>query len=212
MLGAADVEVDRHPVLQLRRVGRTRRRSSGRCSAGSTSTTRPTAASCWSRAGSACRRCDVHPVGRLRQRRLGRAGRLEVVQVGQDQRQLATRRRRGPGRSPSSTVQDRERLAPVALAAEQPVAQLVVDASRGPSPCSSSQAMIFAFASAVGRPSSDAGVDRDAVVARTAPSGSSSGAAGLLQPLVGRLARRGRSAGRTAWRTRSRARRGRARP
>ena len=64
------------------------------------------------------------PVGRARQRRLEAAVRLEVVELGQPHRQL------GLGHElhlPVVGVDHRERLAPVALPAEQPVAQLVGD-------------------------------------------------------------------------------------
>ena len=47
---------------------------------------------------------------------------------------------------------DWERFAPITLAREEPVAQLVIDGAPA-EPCSSSQAMIFFFASGVGRPS-----------------------------------------------------------
>ena len=59
VLGPADVEIDRHPVLLLRRVDEARRRCRGRGSGGSTSTSRPTAASCSSRAARARRRTSV---------------------------------------------------------------------------------------------------------------------------------------------------------
>ena len=68
VLGAADVEVHAagvagaHPVLLDGRVDELVRRWWGRGSAGSTSTSRPTAAWCWSRAGSgAARRRDRAP-------------------------------------------------------------------------------------------------------------------------------------------------------
>ena len=68
----------------------------------------------------------LHPVGEPRQRRLGvlpRALGLETIGLGQAHRQhLLGERDRG-----AFHPHDRERLAPVALAREQPVAQLVVD-------------------------------------------------------------------------------------
>ena len=66
---------------------------------------------------------DVHPVRRLRQRRLARPGRLVVVQRGERERQVLLRDERLRAVLP---VDDRERLAPVALAGEEPVAQLVL--------------------------------------------------------------------------------------
>ena len=132
VLGAADVEIDRHPRLFDRRVDRRRRRSSDRGTAGSTSTSRPTAASCSSRACSACRRSTGYSQSSRRfvQRRLGPAVRLEVVEVRQVDRQLilvGTARTRPVGLPLGiELVQDRKRLAPETLPAEEPVAELVV--------------------------------------------------------------------------------------
>ena len=72
---------------------------------------------------------DLHPVGGARQRRLGqrvgivRGGGFEVDHLGQLDRQHRLRQRDRT----DIVVDDRERLAPVALPAEQPVAQLVRD-------------------------------------------------------------------------------------
>ena len=76
---------------------------------------------------------DVHPVGRLGQRRrrlaVGVVGveqhRRVVVDVGQFDRQRRFRQR---VRTAVFVVDDRERLAPVPLPGEQPVPQLVLDA------------------------------------------------------------------------------------
>ena len=117
-------------------------------------------------------------------------------------------------------VDDRERLAPVALAAEQPVAQLVGDrrladarwprarrwsrrCPRRPCRCRSGRASSFAELTYGASPMNASGhrrrVERrlDAV---------------LGEPLVGRLLDGGDRRGRTAWRTRSRAGRRTARP
>ena len=99
----------------------------------------------------------VDPVGQPRQRRLGQRRRVvgrerlrgEVVGVGQLDRQHRVGHR---DRQPGLVVDDRERLAPVALPRKQPVAQPVGDRAL-PAPCSSSQAMMVAFASAMSSPS-----------------------------------------------------------
>ena len=143
-----------------RRTGRRRRRRPARCgpiqyrstsgstkrvlvgrvagSAARTSTSRPTAASRWSRGGSASARRP----GRARRRPTSPAGRAaapgsEISSSGSNVRgeKSSSVGQRRPAASTSGSaigqaglvVDDRERLAPVALAAEQPVAQLVGD-------------------------------------------------------------------------------------
>jgi hypothetical protein len=79
---------------------------------------------------------DVEPIfRRFGQRRFGTAVRFVVVQVRQVDRQVGVNRPHQPGLVAVvvQLVQDRERLAPEPLPAEQPVAQLVVDRPR-PSP------------------------------------------------------------------------------
>ena len=137
VLGAADVEVDRHPVVLLARIAEAARRSAGRCSAGSTS--------------SVPAHCGIVFVSR----RPGppQRGQL-VVDPAPRPRRAATRRSRsarsarprgaGAGSSRSGhrhhaaglAVDERDRLAPVALAGEDPVAELVGDRPpcRSPSP------------------------------------------------------------------------------
>ena len=63
------------------------------------------------------------PVRRPRQRRLAGAGGFEIVQRRRDERQLDS----GDGLVLAVLPDDRERLAPVALPGEEPVAQFVID-------------------------------------------------------------------------------------
>jgi len=72
----------------------------------------------------ALRAGGVHPVGHFGQRRLAGLGRLVRIDLRQRQRQLVLRQRH-----PAAflAVHQRDRLAPVALAGEDPVAELVVD-------------------------------------------------------------------------------------
>ena len=66
---------------------------------------------------------DVHPLGRLCKRWLAGAGRLVVGKLGERERQVVLVDERLRAVLP---VDHRERLAPVALAREEPVAQLVL--------------------------------------------------------------------------------------
>ena len=66
---------------------------------------------------------DVHPLGRLCKRRLAGAGRLVVGKLGERERQVFLGNERVRAVLP---VDHRERLAPVALAREEPVAELVL--------------------------------------------------------------------------------------
>ena len=125
VLDAADVLADRHPLGDGGRVERARPRSTGRRSAGSTRTSRRTCPWCRSRAPrarrSSGRSCAGSPRGASAATRPW----------------AGTRRRRAPapGSSSSGTgtiavvgaVHDRDRAAPEALPAQQPVAQAEVD-------------------------------------------------------------------------------------
>ena len=64
VLGAADVQIDRHPGFFIARVDRERSRFSDRESAGSTSTSRPIAAWYWFRGGRAATSRRQASVGR----------------------------------------------------------------------------------------------------------------------------------------------------
>ena len=164
VLDAADVQVDAagvvgphvglraHPVPLDRRVDERASRWSGRSSAARTSTSRPTAASRWCRGGSACgpsprsSSTSTQPVRRssglsgsensssgsnVRGEKLSVSGSVSgSIVVGQGVRAAV------------GVVDDRERLAPVALAAEQPVAQLVGDRSPRRGRSASSHALI----------------------------------------------------------------------
>ena len=66
----------------------------------------------------------ANPILRFGQRRLAGAGRFEILQRRRHERQFAFRQAR---RCFAVLPDDRERLAPVALAREEPVAQLVID-------------------------------------------------------------------------------------
>ena len=66
---------------------------------------------------------DVHPLGRLCERRLACPGRLVVGELGERERQVFLGNERVRAVLP---VNHRERLAPVALAREEPVAELVL--------------------------------------------------------------------------------------
>ena len=66
---------------------------------------------------------DVHPILRLRKRRLARSRRLVVLKLRQGKRKVAFIHKRLRAVFP---VNDRERLAPVALTREEPVAELVL--------------------------------------------------------------------------------------
>ena len=123
VLGAADVEVDRHPVAFLLGVPGTLVVRAGRCSAGNTSTTRPTGASCWSRGGP-CPSSGPTPSPCSS----GGSGLPVGLKSSSSGRRTGSSRLGDARGSPILLVEhDRERLAPVALAGEQPVAQLVVD-------------------------------------------------------------------------------------
>ena len=120
VLGPADVQVDRQPVLLLLRVPG---------AFGVLGVDIPQVVP--ARPGPLGHRVDlatvrlgvVDPLLRLGERRLGGAGRLEVVEVGEEDGQLVL----ADGGDAVLIVQEhRERLAPVALAGEQPVAELVV--------------------------------------------------------------------------------------
>ena len=153
VLDAADVQIDparimravlggprAHPVgLVLRRT--TVRCCSGRCSAAGTRSARPLRHD----VGVAGVRLepvaeiqlDVHPIGGPAQRRRRLAVRVVRIEVhGRvvgDIRKFNRQSRFGQrGRTAVGVVHDRERLAPVPLAGEQPVPQLVLDT--GPSP------------------------------------------------------------------------------
>ena len=102
----------------------------------------------------------LEPVARPRQRRLELAGGLEVVELRQQHRQVAPRARASS--AAVLEVEHREGLAPVALAAEEPVAQLVVDGGPRQAPCSSSHSFIRAWPRAVGQAVEEAGVDTHA--------------------------------------------------
>ena len=67
---------------------------------------------------------QTHPVDRLRQQRIGRAGRFVVVKRRGEQRQVAF----GDGVVMAVLPHDRERFAPITLTREQPIAQLVLHA------------------------------------------------------------------------------------
>ena len=125
MLRAADVEIDRKPLLEKLRIGerlvveridvteivpaaagplRHRVRLADALLAG-------------------LRVGDVHPIRRLRERRLASARRLVVLKLGERQRQISLVDERLRAVLP---VNHRERLAPVALTREEPVAELVL--------------------------------------------------------------------------------------
>ena len=70
-----------------------------------------------------CRIDHVHPLARAGKRRLAASGGLVVLQLGKRKRQIVFRNERLGSIFP---VDDRERLAPVALAREKPVAKLVL--------------------------------------------------------------------------------------
>ena len=112
VVDAADVLVDRHPVVGDRAVERRLRRCAGRCSAGSTRTSRRTCPSCPPRAAPGRRtigHVDVDELVVRGERRL--ALRPVVLDLGQEHRQLvlghrddrrASRSRRSGSGSPSS--------------------------------------------------------------------------------------------------------------
>ena len=66
----------------------------------------------------------IDPVGHLRERRLAVVGRLIALDLRQAQRQLLFRQRHVAA---LFALDNRDRLAPIALAREDPVAQLIVD-------------------------------------------------------------------------------------
>ena len=68
---------------------------------------------------------EIHPVGGLAEQRLGRAAGFVVVERRREQREFAL----GNGVVMAVLPDDRKRLAPVTLAGEEPVAQLVLDAA-----------------------------------------------------------------------------------
>ena len=125
MLDAADVLVDRHPVLGRRAVEHARARSAASSSGGSTTTTRRRCPSCRSRAAPGRRSAGTRvctKLGDLGERRAALAADLHVL--GQHDRQALLALRHHAARR---AVEDGDRRAPVALAADAPVAQAVVD-------------------------------------------------------------------------------------
>ena len=95
---------------------------------------------------------QVQPILGAGQRRLAVGGGLVIFQRRRQHRQRAFRQRFVIQISGGVLLpNDRKRLAPVTLPAEQPVAQFVIDVFL-PRPFSSSQAVIFVLASGVGRP------------------------------------------------------------
>ena len=126
VLDAADVQVDRHPVALLFRV------DEPTVVVGVAVAQVIPARPCplRHRVGLAGVHRPVHlhpqPVLRLAQRRLGGARGLEVLHLGKGDGQVFFVDRVG---KPLVIEQDGKRLAPVALSAEQPVAQLVVHAA-----------------------------------------------------------------------------------
>ena len=125
VLRAADVEIDRHPVFLL--VLRDERAVVLRIDVAQVVPARAgplrhRVRLAFGRAA-ALRTFRVDPVGRLRQRRLGVARRRVVLHLRQLQRQFALRHRH---RAVLLAMHDRNRLAPVPLPREQPVAQLVL--------------------------------------------------------------------------------------
>ena len=126
VLRAADVQVDRQPVIDLVaggklavvvRIGEAQEVPGG--AGGAAHGIRLTA-----RGAAAAGAGGVDELGDQRQRRLAGAGRLVVVDVGQQNGQLLFRDGQlAAGRA----VNDRDRRAPVALAADEPVAQPVAD-------------------------------------------------------------------------------------
>ena len=149
------------------------RRSSDPGSAARTSRSRPSSAWCSSRAGTARAvaqvQLDVDPVGQPAQRRLRRRVgvvgrerlRREVVGLGQLDRQHRFRQR---DRQAGLVVDDRERLAPVALAGEQPVPQPIGNGALTAARCFSSHVDDRSpWRAATSRPSRKSGVDRRTV-------------------------------------------------
>ena len=125
VLGAADVEVDRQPLLQQLRVAErlvVRRIDVAEVIPAAAGPLRHRV-----RLADALlaglRVDDVHPVRRLRERRLAGARRLVVVEGRERERKVFLGDERVRAVLP---VDDGERLAPVALAREEPVAELVL--------------------------------------------------------------------------------------
>ena len=131
MLRPADVEIDRQPVLRLCRIAE--RLVVVRIDVAQVVPARagPLRHGVGLAAVALAVARDLDPVRRLAQRRLGLAASAcsPPVRAGAAAARRASAARRRPVGLPSLVqfVQDRERLAPVALPAEEPVAQLVVD-------------------------------------------------------------------------------------
>ncbi len=126
MLGPAHVEVDRQPVVDLVACERRRvvmgRRVAQVIPRGAHE--RVHGVGLAPRRAAAARAGRAHPGLVARQRRARVVGRVEVLEVGQQHGELVGRHRHLAARV---AVDDRDRRAPVPLAADQPVAQLVVD-------------------------------------------------------------------------------------
>ncbi len=125
VLDAADVLVDRQPVVDDLALERRPRTGAGPCSAGSTRTSPRRCPWCRSRAGPVRRRRGRSSSTNVRvggERALALGG--VVVDLRQQDRAAG---RRGPARPRTGAVDHRDRCAPVALARDEPVAQAVAD-------------------------------------------------------------------------------------
>ena len=122
VLDAARVLIDRHPRVRLARDRTASRRCADRCSGGSTRTSRRTCPSCRSRAAAGLPHfghVDVHPVGSP----LPAATPPSVGVKSTSSGSTTGRSSSGTGTSPHVAQWiDRDRRAPVALPADQPVA------------------------------------------------------------------------------------------
>ncbi len=125
VLGAADVQIDRHPALLLRRVPGPLRVPRVEVAKVVPATARPLRHRIRLAFGPGpVRQRHVEPVGGLRQRRFARSRRPVILDLRQPQRQLIFRQTDHPA---ILRMQNRKRLPPIALPAEEPVAQLVVN-------------------------------------------------------------------------------------